>query len=48
MQSYERHAKVLELLAVERRVFTNQLARMFDVSRETVRRDLLDMEQEGR
>ncbi|RHZ94102.1 DeoR/GlpR transcriptional regulator [Cereibacter sphaeroides] len=47
MQSYERHAKVLELLAVERRVFTNQLARMFDVSRETVRRDLLDMEQEG-
>ncbi|MBL3551802.1 DeoR/GlpR family DNA-binding transcription regulator [Rhodovulum sulfidophilum] len=47
MQPYERHAKILERLGHDRRVFTAQLARMFDVSHETVRRDLLEMEQSG-
>lgn len=47
MWSHERQSKILELLGTEKKVFTNQLAQLFDVSRETVRRDLLDMEQDG-
>lgn len=47
MWSYERQSKILEMLGSKRKVFTNQLARLFDVSRETVRRDLLELEHEG-
>ncbi|MTD98808.1 DeoR family transcriptional regulator [Paracoccus sp. YIM 132242] len=45
MWSHERQGKILELLARDGKVMTNQLAALFGVSRETVRRDLLEMEQ---
>lgn len=47
MWSHERQAKILELLARDGKAFTNRLAQEFKVSRETVRRDLLEMEQSG-
>jgi len=45
MWSHERQGKILELLACDGKVVTNQLAELFGVSRETVRRDLLEMEK---
>lgn len=47
MWSHERQAKILELLGREGKVLTNHLADLFDISRETVRRDLLEMESMG-
>ncbi|MER5172366.1 DeoR/GlpR family DNA-binding transcription regulator [Thioclava sp. GXIMD2076] len=47
MWSHERHSKILQLLEQEGKVATNLLADRFDVSRETVRRDLLEMERSG-
>ena len=47
MWSHERQAKILELLVRDGKVLTNDLAGLFDVSRETVRRDLLEMETGG-
>lgn len=47
MWSHERQSRILEMLGTEKKVFTNRLAQLFDVSRETVRRDLLDMELHG-
>lgn len=47
MWSHERQGKILELLVRDGKVMTIQLAELFSVSRETVRRDLLDMEENG-
>lgn len=47
MWSHERQAKILELLGRDGKVLTNHLAGLFDVSRETVRRDLLELETGG-
>lgn len=48
MWAHERQAKVLEILGRDGKVATNELAELFDVSRETVRRDLLEMETIGK
>ncbi|VDC20179.1 DeoR/GlpR family DNA-binding transcription regulator [Pseudogemmobacter humi] len=45
MWSHERQAKILGLLTARQKVSTSQLALEFDVSRETIRRDLLEMEE---
>lgn len=47
MWASERQAKILEILNTEKRVVTLDLVDLFDVSRETIRRDLLDMETAG-
>ena len=47
MWSHERQGKILEILVRYGKVMTNQLADLFSVSRETVRRDLLEMEETG-
>ena len=47
MWPHERHSKILELLNEEKRISTQRLAGVLDVSRETVRRDLAELEQEG-
>ncbi|ANT62467.1 DeoR family transcriptional regulator [Salipiger sp. CCB-MM3] len=47
MWSHERQSKILEYLSQEGKVETNRLAEVFDVSRETIRRDLLDLDQRG-
>jgi DeoR/GlpR family transcriptional regulator of sugar metabolism len=47
MWSHERQSKILEILGRDGKVLTNRLADLFAVSRETVRRDLLDMEATG-
>jgi DeoR/GlpR family transcriptional regulator of sugar metabolism len=47
MWSHERQEKILELLASNHKVSTNALSVAFDVSRETIRRDLMEMEQQG-
>lgn len=47
MWSHERQEKILELLASQQKVSTNALSAEFNVSRETIRRDLLEMEVQG-
>lgn len=47
MWPHERHAQILEMLDADGKVLTNVLAGLFAVSRETVRRDLLNMERGG-
>ena len=47
MWSRERHQRILSMLEATRQVSTNDLAEMFGVSRETVRRDLVDLERDG-
>ena len=47
MWSKDRHQKIMSLLEAQHRVSTDTLAEEFDVSRETVRRDLLELEGEG-
>jgi len=47
MWSHERHARILKILEKDGKVATNMLADGFGVSRETVRRDLLEMERSG-
>lgn len=47
MWSHERQGKILQMLVRDGKVMTNQLADLFSVSRETVRRDLLEMEETG-
>mgnify|MGYP002348634674 CR=1 FL=1 len=47
MWAHERKSKILEILGRDGKVYTNTLAQLFDVSRETVRRDLLEMEEDG-
>jgi len=48
MWSQERHRRILALLDAQKQVSANDLAGTLGVSRETVRRDLLDLELEGR
>lgn len=43
----ERHQRILALLRSSQQVSANDLADVLKVSRETVRRDLLELEQEG-
>ena len=43
----ERHAEVLRLLTVDRRVESARLAQRFDVSAESVRKDLALLEERG-
>lgn len=47
MWAKERHQRILSMLTANRQVSANDLAEMLNVSRETVRRDLLDLEQTG-
>ena len=47
MYYIERKSKILELLQEERSVSVDSLAMAFDVSKETIRRDLRQMESEG-
>lgn len=44
---YERREKILELLALNKRVKINELLEIFNVSIETIRRDLEALENEG-
>jgi len=48
MWSKERHQRILSMLEANHQVSANDLAEMLGVSRETVRRDLVDLEREGR
>nr|WP_323783098.1 DeoR/GlpR family DNA-binding transcription regulator [Amylibacter sp.] len=47
MWSQERHQRILTLLQSSRQVSANELADLLNVSRETVRRDLLELERGG-
>ncbi|MEP2639678.1 DeoR/GlpR family DNA-binding transcription regulator [Roseobacter sp.] len=47
MWSQERHQRILTLLKSSQQVNANELADLLNVSRETVRRDLLDLETNG-
>lgn len=47
MWSKDRHQKIMALLEAQQRISTDTLADEFGVSRETVRRDLLELESEG-
>ncbi|MEO9648426.1 MAG: DeoR/GlpR family DNA-binding transcription regulator [Roseobacter sp.] len=47
MWSQERHQRILTLLKSSQQVSANELADLLNVSRETVRRDLLDLENNG-
>lgn len=47
MWAQERHQRILSMLAASRQVSANDLSQMLNVSRETVRRDLLDLEKTG-
>jgi len=47
MWSHERQAKILAQLGLDGKVSANALASRFSVSRETIRRDLLEMEEGG-
>lgn len=48
MWAKERHQRILSMLTANRQVSANDLAEMLGVSRETVRRDLLDLEETGK
>lgn len=47
MWTHERHSLILEHLSRDKKVETNRLADVLDVSRETIRRDLLELGQQG-
>lgn len=47
MWSQNRHQKILSLLAVRHQVTTDSLSQELEVSRETIRRDLMMLETEG-
>lgn len=47
MWAKERHQRILSMLAASQQVSANDLAQMLNVSRETVRRDLVDLEESG-
>ena len=48
MWAKERHQRILSMLAANRQVSANDLSEMLGVSRETVRRDLVDLEEIGK
>lgn len=47
MYAEERHLKILEILKAEKRVSVNALAQQLEISKESIRRDLRDMETHG-
>lgn len=47
MLAVERRNKIIELLHQEQRILVSQLSRMFDVTEETIRRDLEKLEATG-
>ena len=47
MLAIERRNAILEKLQVERRVVVSELSAIFEVSEETIRRDLDKLENEG-
>lgn len=47
MWAKERHQRILSMLTANQQVSANDLAEMLNVSRETVRRDLLDLAETG-
>ncbi|MEO3417198.1 DeoR/GlpR family DNA-binding transcription regulator [Roseovarius sp. CAU 1744] len=47
MKVHERQIRILDELAAHKKVHTNELADLLVVSRETIRRDLLDLEECG-
>lgn len=47
MWLHERHSKILDRLSRDGKVTTNELAAILDVSSETIRRDFLDLEEQG-
>ena len=47
MLAIERRNRILSKLRAEKHVVVSELARQFDVSEETIRRDLDRMEKEG-
>ena len=47
MWAHERHRRILSMLETRQRLSAAELARLLDVSRETVRRDLVALEQAG-
>ncbi|WP_417274328.1 DeoR/GlpR family DNA-binding transcription regulator [Celeribacter halophilus] len=47
MWSHERQSKILGKLLADGKVLTVQIADLFNVSRETIRRDLLELENNG-
>lgn len=47
MWSQERHQRIMSLVTHNQQVNANELAELLNVSRETVRRDLLELEQGG-
>ena len=47
MWSQERHQKIMSLLQTSQQISTDHLAESLGVSRETVRRDLLELEEQG-
>jgi DeoR/GlpR family transcriptional regulator of sugar metabolism len=47
MWANERHQRILSMLTVNQQVSAHDLAEMLNVSRETVRRDLLNLEETG-
>lgn len=47
MWSKDRHQRILSLLKSSNQVTANQLTELLDVSRETIRRDLRDLENSG-
>lgn len=48
MWAKERHQRILSMLAANQQVSANDLAKMLNVSRETVRRDLVDLAETGK
>lgn len=48
MWSKERHQRILSMLEATGQVSANDVAELLGVSRETVRRDLVDLERDGR
>lgn len=47
MWAKERHQRILSMLTINQQVSAHDLAEMLNVSRETVRRDLLNLEETG-
>ena len=47
MLAIERRNEILEKLQAERRVVVSELSALYDVSEETIRRDLEKLENEG-
>ena len=47
MFAKERYAKIINLLGEKGTISTTELVQLFDVSIETVRRDLLELEKKG-